>query len=67
MGDGYFWVNFFKYKLIEYFDEFIRNGESNFLIGIRDFIPEYQNIIAMDYSRQIGFRPFTRRIIRLKL
>ena len=35
------------------------NGESHFFIGIRDFIAEYQNIIAMDYSLQIGFRPFT--------
>ena len=40
---------------------FSRNT-SNLLIGIRDYISEYQNIIAMDYSRHIGFRPLTRKI-----
>ena len=47
-------INFIQLSLF-------RNGESNFLIGIRNYRAEYQNIIAMDYSRQIGFRPFTRK------
>ena len=42
-------------------DQLYRN-ESNFLIGVRDYIADYQNIIAMDYSRQIGFLPFTRKM-----
>ena len=37
-----------------------RNGKSNLLLGLRDYIGEEQNLIAMDYSRKIGFRPLTR-------
>ena len=36
-----------------------KNGESNFFIGVRNYVEQEQNIIAVDYSRHIGFRPFT--------
>ena len=60
------WVSILRVLRLTFFSEIVfSRNTSNLLIGIRDYISEYQNIIAMDYSRQIGFRPLTRKIVLL--